>query len=125
MSPYSFAVLLFLVIVSIVNAGEKVCPGYGFIRPPDKCESTCSREKDECPQGKKCCFRIEQPCGFQCIVPKDNEKKPGNCPTSATEQQNPYWNLCDGHFCDVDNDCKGDKKCCPNMCGSTICIAPK
>ena len=125
MSSYSYIILLILVIASIANAGKKVCPGYGFIRPPDKCESTCSIEKEECPQGKKCCFRVEQPCGFHCIIPKDAEPKSGTCPKSTTEQNNPYWGLCDGHFCDVDNDCKGVKKCCSNLCGSKICIEPK
>ena len=124
MSPYSFAVFL-LVIISVVFAGEKVCPGYGFIRPPTNCESSCTTEKDLCASGKKCCFRVEQPCGFHCIIPKDNEPKIGKCPTSVSMIDNPYWGLCDGHFCDVDNDCKGVEKCCFNKCGSKICIAPQ
>lgn len=123
MNMYSYAALL-LMIVSFAYAGQKVCPGYGFIRPPDNCKSTCSMENDECPAGKKCCFRVEQPCGFQCIVPKDNTPKSGSCPASGSSMEDPLWGLCDGHMCDVDSDCQGVKKCCPNMCGSTICVAP-
>jgi len=121
---YSFTVLL-LIIVSVVNAGQKVCPGYGFIRPPNDCGSSCSTEKDECPLGQKCCFRIEQPCGFQCIVPKDNEPKAGRCPSSFSEVDTPNWLICDGHNCDVDTDCKDAEKCCPNFCGSPTCVLPK
>jgi len=124
MRPYSFAVLL-LVIISVANAGQKVCPGYGFILRPENCESACSTEKDECPSGTKCCFRLEQPCGFQCILPKDNEPKVGKCPSPSSQIDNPYWNLCDGHFCDVDSDCKNAEKCCYNLCGTPICIAPQ
>jgi len=124
MSPYSFA-FLFVVIVSVANAGEPVCPGHGFIRPPENCTPTCSPDSDECPSGKKCCFRVEQPCGFQCIVPKINEPKVGKCPKSSSQVADPYWGLCDGHMCDVDTDCKDDKKCCYNMCGAPVCIAPQ
>jgi hypothetical protein len=123
MSPYSIAVF-FLVIISVANAG-KVCPGYGFIRPPDKCESTCSQEKEECPSDKKCCFRLEQPCGFHCIIPKDNQPRAGVCPSSSSEIDTPYWGICDAHFCDVDTDCKGAEKCCHNPCGAPICIKPQ
>lgn len=125
MSLFSFA-LFVISLMSIVNAGEKVCPGYGYIRTPENCESTCSIEKDECPRGKKCCFRAEQPCGFQCIVPKDNEQKQGQCPSSSSGNiSDSNWNLCDGHMCDVDNDCQGTKKCCSNRCSSFVCIKPE
>jgi hypothetical protein len=94
MSPYSFVVLL-VVIVSVANAGEKVC------------------------------YRVEQPCGFQCIAPKDNEPKAGKCPLPSAEVETPLWGICDGHFCDVDSDCKGNQKCCYNPCGSPVCVAPQ
>ncbi|CAF0752669.1 unnamed protein product [Adineta steineri] len=112
-------------VISGANTGQKVCPGYGFIERPQKCESSCSAEKDECPSGEKCCFRIEQPCGFHCVVPKDNKAKPGNCPTNANMTDNLYWKMCDEHSCDVDNDCHGTNKCCRNQCHSTICIDPQ
>lgn len=113
-----------LVTIGFVVAADKVCPGYGFVMMPEKCESSCSPDKDECGNGKKCCFRIEQPCGHHCIVPKDNVKKPGLCPSSTSVKDTALWGLCDGHMCDVDNDCSGETKCCPNMCGSTVCIYP-
>ena len=116
--------LLLLLIGSFVTT-EKVCPGYGFVRPPDKCESTCSTENEECPPNRKCCFRIEQPCGYHCIVPKDDVGKVGKCPSTSSEVNDPYWNICDGHFCDVDNDCQGTKKCCRNPCGSPLCLPPQ
>ena len=121
----SFASFLLWLIVSVVNTRDNVCPGYGFIRPPENCNSTCSPEKDECPLDKKCCFRIEQPCGFHCIVPKLNEQKPGKCPATSSALDNLEWSLCDGRQCDVDNDCKNTEKCCQNLCGSLICIAPQ
>jgi hypothetical protein len=124
MSFYSFAVLL-LVLVSVANAGEKVCPGYGFMQMPENCKSTCSMENDECPSDQKCCFNMEQPCGFQCIVPKDNEPKEGKCPSSFAHVDNPSWLLCDGHFCDVDSDCKDAEKCCSNTCDALVCISPQ
>jgi hypothetical protein len=122
MSYYSFAILL-VVLVSIAYAGQKVCPGYRFMRPPTpSCNSTCSMENDECPSDKKCCFSVREPCGFHCIVPKDNEPKKGTCPSPSAEIKYPYWRVCDAHFCDVDNDCKGAQKCCWNTCGSSVCV---
>ena len=97
---------------------------YGFVRIPEKCESSCSPEKDECGNDKKCCFRVEQPCGHHCIVAKDNVKKSGLCPSNTSVKDNPIWGLCDGHMCDVDHDCQGETKCCPNTCGSQVCIQP-
>ncbi|CAF3394917.1 unnamed protein product [Rotaria sp. Silwood2] len=125
MSPYFYAILLLLAIVSIINAGQKVCPGYGFIKPPNNCKSTCSILKDKCPIGKKCCFRMQQPCGFHCVVPKDNQPKPGKCPLLSSKQIFRNWYVCDLHFCDVDNDCRGTAKCCYNPCRATICIEPQ
>ncbi|CAF0789319.1 unnamed protein product [Rotaria sp. Silwood1] len=126
MSHYLYAVLLLLLmIVSIVNAGQKVCPGYGFVRPPKNCKSTCSPLKDKCPLGKKCCFRLAQPCGFHCIIPKDNQPKRGKCPTSKAKPKYRDWYVCDRHLCDVDNDCKGTWKCCRNPCNAAICIPPQ
>jgi len=121
----SFLPLLFLVIVSAVYAGQKVCPGYGYIRPPKNCNSTCSVENDQCASGTKCCFQISEPCGFQCIVAKDNERKSGQCPSQSSEVKTPLWGICDAHFCDVDSDCQGAEKCCPNPCGAPVCVAPQ
>lgn len=115
---------LLLILISIA-ATEKVCPGYSlFMIKPEKCESTCSPTKDECRDGKKCCYRMGQPCGHHCIVPKDNIKKSGLCPALSSVKDNPVWGLCDGHMCDVDNDCPGEHRCCFNMCGSPVCIQP-
>ncbi|CAF2305490.1 unnamed protein product [Rotaria sp. Silwood2] len=125
MSSYLYAVLLFLMIFSSINAGEKICPGYGYILLPENCTSTCSKENDTCSPDLKCCFRVEEPCGYHCIVPKDNEPKPGICPVSLSSAQYMKWYLCDGHECDVDNDCKRADKCCYNACGMPLCIAPK
>lgn len=118
------ACFLICVGCAILASGEKVCPGYGFVRIPEKCESSCSPEKDECGNDKKCCFRVEQPCGHHCIVGKDNMKKSGLCPSNTSVKDNPIWGLCDGHMCDVDHDCQGETKCCPNICGSQVCIQP-
>jgi len=125
MFPYSFAVLL-VVIVSVISAQREVCPGYGFVPRPENCESTCSRQQDECPLGRKCCFRIEQPCGFHCVVPKINEPKAGKCPSRSSQVIDaPDWGLCDVHMCDVDTDCNGAEKCCYNMCHAPVCVAPQ
>lgn len=124
MSIYSLAALL-LVLVSVTNAGQRVCPGYGFIPPQVNCKSTCSMENDECPSDQKCCFRIGQECGFHCIVPKINEPKQGKCPSPSSENSNPNWFLCDGHQCDVDSDCNDAEKCCINTCGAPVCISPQ
>ncbi|CAF1530614.1 unnamed protein product [Rotaria sordida] len=109
-------------IISLINAA-KVCPGYGFIHEPENCTSTCSATNDQCPPEEKCCYIITEPCGFHCIVPKDNVEKSGKCPTSSPND--PNWFLCDAHSCDVDNDCQDIRKCCPNSCGSPICMTPK
>lgn len=124
MSFYAFVGLLF-VIVSVVHGGDKVCPGYGFIRPPEGCQSTCSSENDQCPMDKKCCFRIEQPCGYHCIVPKDDQPKNGKCPASSSTLNDSNWFLCDAHLCDVDSDCPAMKKCCSNRCGAPVCVSPQ
>ena len=121
----SLPLALLLLIISTSVAATKVCPGYGFMRPPTNCTSTCSNEKDDCPSNKKCCLLIREPCGYHCIVPKDNVAKVGKCPSSSSQVNNPYWNLCDGHFCDVDNDCKGTQKCCHNPCGTPLCLPPQ
>ncbi|CAF4221136.1 unnamed protein product, partial [Rotaria sp. Silwood2] len=114
MSSFSIAILL-LMIISLISAA-KVCPGYGHIHEPKNCTSTCSMINDQCPQGKKCCYLKTKPCGFHCVIPKDNIEKLGKCPTLPTDD--PLGSVCDGHFCDVDNDCKGVKKCCSNSCHS-------
>ncbi len=113
--------LLLLLVISLASA-EKICPGYGFVRRPENCTSTCSTSDDRCSTDTKCCYRITEPCGFHCIVPKDNVKKSGQCLNS--QMNNSLWYLCDVHICDVDNDCQGIEKCCSNSCGSKICITP-
>jgi hypothetical protein len=118
--PYLLILLAILVIVK----SELVCPGYGFIRPQQPCVNECSPDKDTCGSGQKCCYTPLTPCGYRCLIGKQNITKPGTCPPSQSDQSNPNWRLCDGHFCDVDGDCKCKKKCCPNMCGSLVCIAP-
>lgn len=125
MTKIIFVFVFIVVVLTTLIQSAKVCPGYGFIRPPTNCESSCSMEKDECPNDKKCCFRVQQPCGFHCIVPKDNQTKSGKCPSTSSDIKEPYWGICDGHFCDVDNDCQGNKKCCVNPCGSPICLSPQ
>ncbi|CAF1118281.1 unnamed protein product [Rotaria sp. Silwood1] len=118
---YIFVVLS---IVTIANT-ELVCPGYGFIRPQQPCVDECSPENDHCDVGKKCCYTPLEPCGYHCLVGKDNVAKKGKCPLPSSKQNHQYWNLCDGHFCDVDNDCPRKQKCCPNKCGTPLCIKPK
>lgn len=120
MSTVTYIIAL-LAIIAITDA-DLICPGYGFIRPQEPCVDECSADKD-CGSGKKCCYTPEAPCGYRCLVGKDNVAKPGECPSSQSEQTDPNWYLCDGHFCDVDNDCRCKKKCCSNKCGSKICIS--
>ncbi len=120
MSSISIVIIL-LLIISLTNP-ETICPGYGYVRVPENCTSTCSSTLDQCPTGTKCCYRIDQPCGFHCITPKDKINKSGRCPTTQTD--NPSWSLCDAFDCDVDNDCQSKKKCCSNLCSSKICIDP-
>lgn len=117
----SIAVIL-LLIISLINT-EHICPGYGYVAEPVNCSSTCSQTNDQCPIGRKCCHRIEEPCGFHCIISKDNKKKLGECPTRVTGKLS--WLLCDAVLCDVDDDCQGTEKCCTNVCGSKICLKPQ
>jgi len=121
MSFISVTIIL-LLIISLTNA-RKICPSHGFVPQPRNCKSTCSQIDDQCPIDTKCCYHIGQPCGFHCIIPKNNIKKSGQCPTLQTD--NPSWFLCDAFFCDVDNDCQGLEKCCSNSCGSKICLTPQ
>ncbi|CAF1199054.1 unnamed protein product [Adineta steineri] len=111
-------------MVAIGNA-KLICPGYGFIRPLEPCVDQCSLDKDTCGAGKLCCYTPQSPCGNRCLIGKDDAGKKGTCPSSQSEQKDPKWGLCDGHFCDVDNDCSCKKKCCSNKCGSKICISPQ
>ena len=121
MSAASLIVILVLIIPLI--HGGKVCHDYGFvavINQSEKCVSTCSKVNDQCPSETKCCYRLEQPCGFHCVNAKDDIKKAGQCPTKNVSEKD--WFLCDASFCDVDHDCPGMKKCCPNSCGSKVCL---
>ena len=114
-------IFVLLAIVAITNS-ELVCPGFGYMRPQLPCVDQCSPDNDTCESGNKCCYTPETPCGYRCLVGKENIRKPGTCPPSQSGQTNPNWFLCDGHMCDVDSDCQGAQKCCPNMCGSLVCI---
>ncbi|CAF0776608.1 unnamed protein product [Adineta steineri] len=118
---YFSTVILFFIVISFINT-EKICPGYGFVKFPENCTLTCSTSNDQCTNGTKCCQRLTEPCGFHCIKPKDDVKKSGDCP--QLQANNPFWFLCDGHYCDVDSDCKGMAKCCTNICRSKICVIP-
>ena len=118
-------ILISLAIFTIANAAL-VCPGYGFVRPQEPCVDQCSTDNDTCGTGKICCYTPLTPCGYRCLVGKNDVAKPGKCPSPSSEQtNNNNWYLCDGHFCDVDKDCQCKKKCCPNKCGTPLCIAPK
>ena len=88
MSYVSIALIL-LVIVTFANAAQ-VCPEYPYIAGERICNSTCLPNNDTCPKGRKCCYRPTTPCGFHCVVAKDNVQKPGNC-TAAPD--NPSWNI--------------------------------
>jgi len=115
---------IFILLAIIACADSKLtCPGYGFIRPQEPCVNQCSPGNDTCGSGKKCCYTPETSCGNRRLVGKDNVAKPGTCPPSQSDQSDPLWRLCDGHFCDVDNDCRCKQKCCPNKCSSLVCIA--
>lgn len=121
-APYLFVLLAMIAIT--VNA-ELICPGFGFIRPQQPCVNQCSSDKDTCGTGQKCCYTPVAPCGYRCLASKNDVAKRGTCPASQSEQNHPYWRLCDGHFCDVDSDCSCKKKCCSNMCGTKLCISPQ
>lgn len=114
-----FRFVVLFVIHSLISS-EKVCHDYGFIPRPDHCVSTCSITNDQCREGKKCCYRLEEPCGFHCVFAKEDTKKDGQCPTGKIS--NMQWYLCDASFCDVDNDCPAKEKCCSNTCGAKVCI---
>ena len=114
-----FRIVVLFVIISVISTG-KVCHDYGFIPRPDDCVSTCSRMNDQCRNGKKCCYRPEEPCGFHCVFAKEDIKKFGQCPTGKVSSM--QWYLCDASLCDVDNDCPNAEKCCPNICGSKVCV---
>ncbi|UJR25114.1 hypothetical protein I4U23_006473 [Adineta vaga] len=123
MSKSTYIYVLFA-LVTIANT-ELICPGFGFIRPQQPCIDQCSPDQDNCETGKKCCYTPEAPCGYRCLVSKNDVEKPGHCPSPQSEQTHQYWRLCDGHFCDVDSDCSCKKKCCSNMCGTKLCISPQ
>lgn len=115
--------LILLAIIAITKA-ELVCPGFGFVRPQQPCVDECSTDNDTCPSGKKCCYTPLTPCGYRCLVGKENILKPGTCPLPESNQDESIWLLCDANLCDVDGDCRCKQKCCSNRCGSKVCIAP-
>ncbi|CAF1118300.1 unnamed protein product [Rotaria sp. Silwood1] len=117
---------IFVVFSTVIIANtELVCPGYGFVFPKPPCIAKCSPTKDHCRAGKKCCYTPLRPCGYRCLVGKDNVAKNGTCPPPSSNQTNSKWDLCDFHDCDVDNDCQYDDKCCLNKCGASMCISPQ
>ena len=123
MSALQF-VVVFSAMICIIGA-ELVCPGFGFIRPQQPCIDSCSEANDTCPTGQKCCYTPVAPCGYRCQVAKVNKPKAGSCPKSQSDQTTSDWFLCDANLCDVDGDCGCRKKCCPNKCGSKVCIKPQ
>lgn len=112
-----------LLALTTLARAELICPGYGYVFPQQPCVNQCSPDNDNCETGKKCCYTPYTPCGYRCLDGKNNITKSGQCPSTQSEQTNPNWYLCDGHFCDVDSDCPCKKKCCANKCGSKICIS--
>lgn len=123
MSTITYVLVLTAAMATISHA-EYVCPGFGFIRPQTPCVDQCSYTNDTCGTGLKCCYSPMTPCGYRCVVPKNNVPKAGTCPSQDSEQSDPNWYLCDGHFCDVDTDCPCKKKCCRNKCGTPLCMSP-
>ncbi len=118
-----FVILLSIVVIVGANM---VCPGENSFWPsPRSCVNQCSSDKDNCETGKKCCYTSISPCGFRCVLPKNNKTKRGKCPPALSAQKDDNWILCDAHLCDVDSDCRRRKKCCQNMCGSNMCIRPQ
>ncbi|CAF1235262.1 unnamed protein product [Didymodactylos carnosus] len=122
--PVLFCVLFMWAILHVHgDKYERICPGFGFIIPNGPCNDTCVNDTD-CVKYLKCCYSpAVTPCGYHCVPPKINIPKKGKCPTNSTH---PLWYLCDVHFCDVDHECKKSctAKCCPNVCGSLICVEP-
>ena len=118
------AYLLTLLAIVTVAKSELVCPGFGFIRPEEPCVNDCSPDKDTCASGTKCCYTPLKPCGYRCLVAKENIPKRGTCPSPDSDQDDSIWLICDANFCDVDGDCPCKEKCCSNKCGSKVCIAP-
>ncbi|CAF3310015.1 unnamed protein product, partial [Rotaria sp. Silwood2] len=83
---YIFVVLS---IVAFANT-ELVRPGYGFVRPQEPCVDKCSPQNDSCKGRKKCCYTPLKPCGYSCLIPKDNVAKNGTCPLPSSEQNHQY-----------------------------------
>ncbi|CAF0884714.1 unnamed protein product [Rotaria sordida] len=78
---------LVLSIIAIANP-ELVCPGYGFVRPEEPYIDECKSESDTCDAGIKCCYTPLKPCGYHCLVGKDNVAKAGTCPPQDSDQDN-------------------------------------
>lgn len=119
--------ILFLFTLAYVR-NEKVCPLYGDVGNEyeyrEDCFDQCQPDDDKCGINKKCCFFRSNPCGYRCIIPKDNREKSGFCPSADSFQINILWSMCDIRLCDVDNDCPADEKCCTNICRAKMCLKP-
>lgn len=120
---YWFILFFFIYLIS----SEKVCPSYGNTGHADRhsCFDQCSPDAtDQCESNKKCCFFLTSPCGYRCIVPKDDQPKSGRCPSPDCKQIEILWSMCDIRLCDVDNDCPANQKCCSNRCNARMCLTP-
>ncbi|CAH2327183.1 keratin-associated 5-1-like isoform X19 [Pelobates cultripes] len=92
-------------------------PGYCPDAKPDL--SPCFFPCIECPEGQKCCPKN---CRDECVTPlfgNIKNEKPGVCPPERfviKKGDRAKW-------CDSDQDCLDDKKCCPHSEGS-VCKTP-
>ncbi len=125
---FSIQCLIVLLLLLRFISTEKVCPSYGNMgsenRYSSSCFDQCSSDNDQCESNTKCCFFLTHPCGHRCIVPKDDQHKPGVCPSPNCNQIDILWSMCDIRLCDVDNDCPDKQKCCSNKCNTRICLTP-
>ena len=120
-----YSIFLLLVFIFFTYS-EKVCPSYGIDGTTDRnsCFDQCSPADDQCKSNTKCCFFLTHPCGYRCLVPKDDKPKHGKCPPPHCNQMDLLWSVCDIRLCDVDDDCPYDQKCCSNTCNTRICLTP-
>jgi len=126
-----FRQLFFACILLYCNASqcgnkEGICPFKNMMRmrprpPCPKLKQICSADTD-CPGEQKCCADPKQRClRMRCMGKTElfqTTIKPGNC------RNDPKRVICDVYQCLDDSHCKGDKKCCRNRCGSSVCEEP-
>ncbi|KZC10758.1 WAP four-disulfide core domain protein 2 [Dufourea novaeangliae] len=84
------------------------------------CTRVCSSDSD-CLGIAKCCSTTCE--GKVCSMPvtmrqANHREKPGSCPAVPKGR----W-VCTP-TCSVDNDCRGNLKCCKNRCGALACQKP-